>query len=95
MICLDFLNMEDSRQKQIICSLETMWTEVNSHLKQFASFLPTKSSIQRTSSFFEEITNVQVLIEFMGSMTSAREDTISSYGRLLLIVLTAFQLLQS
>jgi len=92
MICSDFLNMEDSRQKQIICSLETMWTEVNSHLKQFASFLPTKSSIQRTSSFSEETTNAQVLTESMDSMTSAKEDTISSYGKLSLIALTVFQL---
>lgn len=94
-ISLDFLNMEDSRQKRTTSSLETMWTEANSHLKQFASFLPTKSNTLKTSSFLEEITNVQVLTESTDSMMNAREDTISSYGKLSLTVLTVFLLLQS
>jgi len=51
MISLDYLSMEGSRQKQITYSSETMLTEVNSHLKQFVSFLHIKSSTQKISSF--------------------------------------------
>jgi hypothetical protein len=37
--------------------------------------------------------NVLVLIEFMVFMMNVKEDIISNYGRLLLIVLIVFQLL--
>ena len=74
-------------------SWETMLTEENNHSRLCASSWPTRSSTQRTSSCWEEITSVPPLTESTGSMMSAREDTTSSCGKLLLTALTAYPLL--
>ena len=70
--CCDCLNMEDFHQNQIICFLEIMLTEENSHWKLFVYFQHTKSNIQRTFFYYEETMNVLVSTEFTGFMTNVR-----------------------
>lgn len=80
-ISFDYSNTEDSRRKQIISSSETTLIEENNPWRLFACFLHTRSSTPRTSSSCAATTNVPQSIEYTGSMTNVRGDTISSYGR--------------
>lgn len=66
--CYVSLNMVAFLQKQTICFWETMWIEESSPWKPFAFCLPTKSNIQKTSSYWEEIMSVQVSTGSMASM---------------------------
>lgn len=93
MTCSDYLSMAPSRQSQTISSWATMLIVANNRWKQFAYSLPTKSNIQRTFSCLEGTTSVQASTESTASTRNAREDTPSNYGKHLLIVSTACQLL--
>ncbi len=62
--------MEDFPLKQIIYSVETTLTEESNRWKQFVFFSHTKSNIQKTSSYWEEIMSVQASTEFMAFMMS-------------------------
>ena len=68
--CSGFLSTGVSRQSQIICFLETTWTEASSPWSQFVSYSHTKSSTQKTSFCWEATTNAPVLTESTGSMTN-------------------------
>lgn len=94
LIFLGFLNMVGTHQKQIICSLGIMLIVVSRALKPYACSLHTRSSIQKTSFFYGGIMNLHPLTVYMAFMMSARGDIMSVYGKFLLIVLTAFQLLR-
>lgn len=68
-----------------------MSIEANSHLKPSVSYWPTKSNIQRTSSFSEATMNVQASTESMAFMMNARDVTTSNFGKPSLIVSTVYQ----
>ena len=88
----DFSSMAASLLKQIICSLEITSTEANNLLRLWSCSSPTKWSSKRTSSYSEAITNVDKSIEFMDSMTNAKDDTVSVFGKSSKTYLTACQL---
>lgn len=89
------LSTEDSHPKQITSSLGTTLTEANNHLKPFACFLRTRSSIQRTSSSCEGTTSVHRSTAYMDSTMNARGGIISSCGRRSPIASIACRLQQS
>ena len=68
----DFLSTVASRQKPITCSWAITSIEENSPWKLSVCSLPTKSNILKTSSFFVEITSVQVSIGSTAFMTNVR-----------------------
>jgi hypothetical protein len=56
----DYSNMVVSHQRAITSSLAITWTVASNLWKRYVSYLPIKLNIQKTSSYSEEITNVQV-----------------------------------
>lgn len=62
--------MAASLQKQITCSLVTMWTEGNSPWKPSVFFWLTRSNIRRTSSFSGVTTSALPSTASTGSMMS-------------------------
>ena len=87
-----FSSTEDSHPKPIISSSAIMSIEANSHWKPSACYLHTKSSIQRTSSFFVGIMSALQSIASTAFTTSAKDDIISNSGRHLLTASIACQL---
>lgn len=87
--------MEDSHQSRTTSSWVTMLIEGSNPLKPSVCCWPTRSSTQKTSSFWEAITNAPLSTASMDSTTSANGAIISSYGRLLPIVSTAYPWPQS
>ena len=76
----EYSSMEASHPKRTIFSLVTTLTAESSPSRPFAFFSATKSSIPRTSSFWEAITNVHKSIESTVSTTNANAGTLSDSG---------------
>lgn len=79
-ICCDCLNMEDSRQKQIISSSAITWIVESSPSKRYVFCWHTRSNIQKTFLSSEATTSALVSTESMGFTTSVR----TAYGAFLL-----------
>lgn len=67
---------------QITCFLGTMLIVVSRALRQYVFFLLTRSNTSSTSFFSEGITNVLQSIVYTDSTMNAKEDIMSSCGRL-------------
>ena len=91
--CSDYSSMVASLPMLTISSWVITSTEASNHSKLCASFSLIRLNIQRTSSYSEEITSAHPLTESMVFMTSASAATISSCGKLSLIVSIASLLL--
>mmetsp|Transcript_40548 Transcript_40548/g.97861 ORF Transcript_40548/g.97861 Transcript_40548/m.97861 type:complete len:217 (+) Transcript_40548:390-1040(+) len=92
-ICFVSLSTEVSLPMKTTSFLEIMSIVESNRLNVRLLSLPTRSSTPRTFFAFEETTNVLLLIVSTVSTMSAREDTPSSYGKLLLTYSTAYPLL--
>ena len=79
--CSACLNTVDSLLTPTISSLETISIEESSLSKPSASFWPIRSSTQRTSFCYEEITKVPLSIASTAFMTSASAVTASNFGK--------------
>jgi hypothetical protein len=91
--CSDYSSTVASLPMLTISSWVITSIEASNHLKLCASFSLIRLNIRRTSSYSEEITSVHPLTESMVFMTSASAATISSCGKLSLIVSIASLLL--
>merc|ERR1712166_1393165 len=80
--CYDYSSMANFLQKATICSWVTMWTEASRVWRRYACCWHTKSSTQRTSSFFAGITSVLLSTASMASMMNASVGTIFDSGKL-------------
>jgi len=91
--CSDYSSTVASLPMQTISSWVIMSIEASNHSKLCAFYLLIRLNTQRTSSCSEEITSVHPLTESMVFMTNASAATISSCGKLSLIVSIACLLL--
>merc|ERR1711936_627721 len=74
-------NTEGSHLNQTTCFWVITLIEVNSHWKQFAYCLPTRSNTPRTSSCCEGTTSVRPSTEFTDFTTNVKGATTSNYGK--------------
>lgn len=81
MIFLELFKLEGFLLKAIIFSQGITLTEVNMEQKPFVLCFYIKSNILIIFICLEEIMNAPLLIKFMDFMMSAKEDTISKYGK--------------